>query len=429
MNNNLLSYSSRSHHSEEQKIYDHFIDRVQVEDADQLIERFRLLFIVGSGYPDPEIVQALKKIIAAKVTENDFNFIINRCCYILINRWHTMPNRRQAIYKINRLFEKIDINSSSTYVYSRRGSTSSRLIQSFIKSEHYTILKRFTEVVGQPLEIYPHQSNKQPLRRLIPRYPYLYHHCLVSDNTSYEHQQMIRNIKLKKQQKFELDLSQYVTHQWRRLQVAKVSLETAKKITVPVQNPTLLSNRELFFAIEQFIGKVEGKNTYRDLAYRFVNQTQSPQSFKNFKNNLYEYLTPPSFSSSYTKRQFNDKLYQQLQQIIPQSNEEDFSDFLLLRTCSQILNFLIVESPQKPNHFVFLDLIANLGPTFAVGLFLKIALICRRVRPYLEKRFAILFNHYESSTQEGVQWLVKVLENLNIALTTNFGSVDLSFVC
>jgi hypothetical protein len=429
MGSNLFSYSSRSHHWEEQKIYDHFIERVQVEDADQMIERFRLLFIVGSGYPNSEITQVLEKIIAAKITEEDFNFIINRCCYILINRWHSTPHRRQAIAQFNHLFEQVSLNHHSNYSYSRRSNTLARLIQSFIKSEHYAVLKRFTEVVCQPIDFYQRRPKNQPLRTLIPRYPYLYHHCLVSDDSSYEHQQMIRHIKLQKQQKFEVDLSQYVTHQWRRSQAAKVSLETAKKMKVSVHNPTLLTNRELFFAIQQFVGKVEGKNTYRDLAYRFVNHTQNTPSFRCFKDEFYEYLILSPFESSYTKRQFNDKLYQQLKQIIPQSNEEDFSEFLLLRTCSQILNFLVVESPQKPNHFVFLDLISNIGPTFTVGLFLKIILICRRVRPYLEKRFAILFNHYESSTQEGVQWLVKVLENLNIALTTNFGGVDLSFVC
>ena len=178
MGSDFFSYSSRSHHWEEQKIYDHFIERVQVEDADQLIERFRLLFIVGSGYPDQEIAQTLEKIITSKITEEDFNFIINRCCYILINRWHTMPHRRQAIAQFNHLFEQAAVNYPSTYLYSRRSSTFYRLMQGFIKSEHYAVLKRFTEVVCQPPDPDQHRSQNQPLRTLIPRYPYLYHHCL-----------------------------------------------------------------------------------------------------------------------------------------------------------------------------------------------------------------------------------------------------------
>lgn len=429
MEQQFYPHQTRNNQREEQQIYDHFIDCIQVEDSHQILKRFRLLFIEGSGYPDPKITQALDRILVAKVTEEDFNFILNRCCYILINRWHASPHRKQSIYKLNQIFDNLIQNSPSGYLASRRSRDLFQRVQKFIQSEHYSTLKRFTEIVCQPARLNYHPPQSQPLRTLIPRYPYLYPHCLLSENSSYEHQQMIRKIKAQKQQKFELDLSQYVAHQWRRVQAAKISLEAAKKIKLPVHNPTLLSNRELFFAIRQFIGKVEGSNSYRDLAHRFKTQIDTTQSFRSFKDSFYEYLTSSPFESSYAKRQFNDKLHEQIKQTIPQSNDENFNEFLLLRTCSQMLNFLVIESSKKPNHFMFIDLISNLGPTFTVGLLLKIILICHRVRSYLEKRFALLFNHYESSSQDGVQWLVKVLENLNIALTTNFSNLDLSFIC
>ena len=427
MNQQLSHHSDRLTQIEEQQIYDHFLQCIQTEDTHQIIKRFRLLFIDGSGYPDSHIGQALDKILVSKVTDEEFNFILNRCCYILINRWHTSPHRKQSVRQFIQILDKMVDRSPSSYLKSRRSRDLFERVQKFTHSEHYSALKRFTEVVCQPTRFSLSQS--QPLRTLIPRYPYLYRHCLISDNSAYDHQQIIQKIKIQKQKKFELDLSQYVTHQWRRVQTAKVSLKAAKKIQLPVNNPTLLSNRELFFAIQQFVGKVEGVNTYRDLAHRFKTHLNSTHSFRSFKDDFYEYLTTSPFESSYVKRQFNDKLYEQIQQTIPQSNDEDFSEFLLLRTCSQMLNFLVIESAQKPNHFMFIDLIANLGPTFTVGLLLKIVLICHRVRSYLEKRFAILFNHYECSAQNGVQWLVKVLENLNIALTTNFSNLDLSFIC
>jgi hypothetical protein len=101
------------------------------------------------------------------------------------------------------------------------------------------------------------------------------------------------------------------------------------------------------------------------------------------------------------------------------------NDFLLVRTCSQMLNFLVVDSPQQTNHYVFVDLITNLGAVTTTGLLLKIVLLCRKVIPGLEKRFSILFNHYETYQHEAVQWLVQALENLHLALTTNFGAVSL----
>jgi len=85
-----------------------------------------------------------------------------------------------------------------------------------------------------------------------------------------------------------------------------------------------------------------------------------------------------------------------------------------------------VESPQRPHHFIFVDLITNLGATMTTVLLLKIVLLGRKVKPYLEKRFSILFNHYESVTIDGIPWLVKFLENWNIASSIHFGSSDLS---
>ncbi|MGL5133009.1 MAG: hypothetical protein ACRC78_10810 [Planktothrix sp.] len=429
MNNNLANRFNRATLKEEQIIYDHLLERVEIDEPHQLIERLNLLLIEGAGYPDLEVSKALNKLVISKLEVQDFNHILNRCCYILVNRWHTSPQRKTAINKLIQLFDESIPKIRKVYSYARNIRQLGDLVYEFTKSEQYLALKRFAEVINQPTELDYKAQSSEPLRILIPRYPYLYKHCLLSDDSSYEHQQMIQLIQVQKQRKYELDLSQYAAHQMRLATIARrTSLEEARKIISPVPNPTFLNNRELFAALKQFVGKIEGTQTYKDLAQSFLSQTKPNQSFREFKDSLYEYISPTSIDSSYIRNQFNDKLYKQLQNIIPHSDQENFSEFLLLRTCNQILNFLVVESPQKPNHFVFIDLIANVGPTMTVGLLLKIVLICRKIKPYLEKRFAILFNHYESCSQDGVLWLIKVLENLNIALSTNFGGVDLSFI-
>ena len=98
----------------------------------------------------------------------------------------------------------------------------------------------------------------------------------------------------------------------------------------------------------------------------------------------------------------------------------------MLRTSSQLMNFLVVENGKKPEHYVFVDMISNMGVTRTMGLLLKVVLVSGKVKPYLEKRFSILFNHYESFTKDGVPWLVKSLENLQLAFSVHFGKVDLS---
>jgi hypothetical protein len=200
-----------------------------------------------------------------------------------------------------------------------------------------------------------------------------------------------------------------------------------KLLLQPVKNPTLLSDRELFSAIKQYTGKIQGSYTYRDLAHSFLTHSNHTPSFHRFKGELYSYLVS-SIDPVYGNRQFNHRLSNHLQNILSHNDSQPFNEFLLLRTCSHLLNFLVVDSRQQPQHFVFIDLIANTGINVTIGLLLKIVLICRKVKPYLEKRFSILFNHYESSGTDAVLWLIQSLENLNVALSIHFGAVDLSYL-
>jgi hypothetical protein len=306
-------------------------------------------------------------------------------------------------------------------------------VQHFPETEQYKALQRLAQVISGESEG-DSKALAKPLSTLIHRYSYLYEHCLLSEDSSYEQQQTVRQIQSRIQQRFELDLSQYVTYQVRRAQaLRKQSLDELDKIIQPVNNPTLqpvnnptlLSDRELGAALKQFVGKVQGSYTYRDVAQSFLTHISKTTSYKAFKDDLYEYLTA-SIDPVYGKHQFNARLYTHLNNILPYSDSQKPNEFLVVRTCSQLLNFLVVESPQRPNHFIFVDLITNLDATLTTCLLLKIVLICRKVKPYLDKRFSILFNHYESATRDGVPWLVKSLENWNIAASVHFGSANLS---
>ncbi len=406
---------------EEQQLYDHLLYCVQVESCSQLIERFRSLFLDGPRYEDPLVWTALERVATSKQAEQEFKFVINRCCHILINRWQMQPQLHWAIPELVTLFE----NSPDPSKVKSRGARRLRhLVQLFSETEQYVTLQRLSRVMSGSIEAIGNGSI--PVGTLIQRYPYLYEHCLLSEDSSYEHQQTVRQIQARIQRRFELDLSQYVTYQVRRAQAVRTnSLENLDKIIQPVNNPTLLTERELAAALKQFVGKVQGSDTYRDVAQSFLTHSSQTTSYKALKDDLYEYLTA-SIDPSYGKRQFNERLYTHLQDILPQCESQKPTEFLLVRTCSQLFNFLVVESPQRPNHFTFVDLITNLGATLTTGLLLKIVLLCRKVKPYLEKRFAILFNHYESVTKDGAPWLVKSLENLNIAFSVHFGSADLS---
>ncbi|XGV96748.1 MAG: hypothetical protein ACAF41_28995 [Leptolyngbya sp. BL-A-14] len=412
---------------EEQQLYDHLLRLVQSELPNQLIERFRALFVDGVGYPDAEIAAAINKIATSKTADQEFRFVLNRCCHILINRWQTRPQLQAAIPELISIFETTPARPITEYSRSRSVRRLRELVKGFVDSEQYVTLRRLSQVMDQTGDASTPPAH-EPIGALIRRYPYLYEHCLLTDGSTYEHQQTIRQLQAKAQRQYEVDLSQYVTYQVRRSQLGHEGLGHAgSRILQPVKNPTLLSDRELCSALKQFAGKSQSDGTYRDSAQRFLTHTNQTPTFQSFKDDLYQYITA-SVDPEYGRRQFNNQLYSQLKSTLPESDDQKLNDFLLVRTCSQLLNFLVVESPQRPNHFVFVDLISNIGSTLTTGLLLKIVLICRKVKPYLEKRFSILFNHYEFCRRDGVQWLVEAMETLNLALSTNFSTIDLSFI-
>jgi hypothetical protein len=423
-----LDYDQYYHDSyhEEQLIYQHLLKLVRIESPDQMLERFRLMFIERANYPEPEILTILDKVTASKTATEDFKFFLNRCCHILINHWYMRPLLSSAIADLIGLFSVIPINYKVNNLRSREINRLRELVKLFVASDQYLTLKRFTQVVSQTRTVAKRRDD-QPLMTLIRRYPYLYEHCLMTEESTFEQKETVRHFQTEVQKKFEIDLSQYVTYKMRRIQMLKnTSTAEANRILRPVSNPTLLTDSELYTTLKHFVGKVEHGNTYRESAQQFIQYGSQAANFHNFKDDLYEYLIS-SVDSSYGKKQFNQKLYKHLQNILPQADEQKVNDLLLVRTCSNLLNFLVVGNQSSPQHIVFLDLISNQGTVPTMGLLLKIVLICGKVKPYLERKFAILFNHYEASTTNTVGWLVGTLEQLNIAFSINFGGMDLSF--
>ncbi len=412
---------------DEQKVYDHLLHWIESESPDQMIGRFRTLFIEGCGYSDPDVAAALERVAASHLASEDFRYVLNRCCHILINRWQSRLNSQLAIPDLISLFESVPDLPQTGHLRYRSVRRLRDLAKEFTETEQYLKLRRLAQVLSQASESGANAASR-PLGTLIRRYPYLYEHCLLGEDSSVEQKITVRQIQADVQRQFELDLSKYVTYQTRRSQLVTVSQGSGSdRIIQPVANPTLLPERDLNRAIKHYVGRVDGSRTYRDLAFNFQAQSAYTQSFGAFKRDLYDYLVS-GVDTGYGSRQFNKQLADYLQATLPESEHQRLNDFLMVRTCTQLLNFLVVDSSQHPEHFVFIDLLNNLGPILTTGLLLRVVLLCRKVRPSLERRFSILFSHYEECTRGVVQWLVEALEMLNVALSAHFGKLNVSFI-
>ncbi len=402
--------------SNEQRLYDHIVSCVETESPAQVIERFRQLFIDGMGYPDREIEATLYSIVSVKRSDLDFKYILHRCCYIPINRWQLHSQNKLAIANFVALFKQTSPRFGIEFYIVKRLQEQ---IAFFTKSEEFQTLERVVKAVDRDQE--PHkQDTNYPLGELISRYPYLYGHSLLSKDSIEEDQQTIKKLEFQKQRQFETHLSQYLNY-------LVEPRNTEIGIVQPAANPTLLNDAELHLAVREFAGKVTGDRSYKESAQFFLRDARQTPSYSSFKVDLYEYLIS-SVEPEYGGRQFNDRLYKHIKNTLPENDSVKLNNILLVRTCHQLFNFLVVENPQHPSHYVFYDLVHNLGPSRTMGLLLKLVLLSGKVKPELEKRFSILFNHYEGKASDEIMWFVKSLENLNVALVVNFGNTDLSLV-
>ncbi len=425
MNNSRGNYYLISNKQEEEKLYDYLLQCAQTEPPAKVIERFRHLFIRGTSNQNPSLRLALEKIVSSPHAEQEFKFFLNRCCYIIIDCWQLQSELKQAIPKLIAQFEDA---SPPVGAHSRTSRKIRQLVQNFTKSEQCIKLRRLARLLEQEQN---NHTQFKCLGDLIQRYPFLHQHCLLSEDSSQEFKRTVRKIQKKWQRRYELDLSRYVTYRVRLVQTVR-SYKAAnqrkipKEIIKPFPNPTWLSDRELDLAIKQYLGKVEKGYSYRDLSQNFLNNLARSPDYKSFKKDLYEYLIS-SVDSLSDGPDLNQKLYRYLQDILIDYHSQKLNEFLLIRTCTQLLQFL-VDGQIHLDPDLFISSIGHLGETKLIGLLLKIVLLCSKTKPYLEKRFSILFARYESSPLEEVPWLIKSLENWQIASSIHFGSVDLSLL-
>jgi hypothetical protein len=407
-----------------ERLYSYFIDCVRKRSPEETLEDFRHLFIDGVSFKEPSVKEAINTIVNSKTAEQEFKYILNRCCHILINYWQNNPKMQPVILELLGLFDRIHSSHISLNPTLRRVRI---LVKNFTATEQYQTLQRIRRIVSQHQDIKTKTSTS--IGELIDRYPYLYSYCLLNEDSSVEHKETVRRMQVRLERKFEVDLSHYVTYQVRLAQMSRQhkSFSNSSPSIKKIENPTLLSDKELARSLKQFVGKVEDGYTYKQLSHNFLNASLHAPSYKVFKEDLYEYLKP-SFVSKYGNYQFKDKFYQKIKSIFSESDWQKPDEFLIVRTSSQLLNYLVVESSQRPEHYVFVDMMTNMGSAPTIGLLLKIVLCCKKIKPYLEKKFTILFNHYESVGKDGVPWLVRALETLHVAFSIHYGKADVSYL-
>ena len=405
----------------EQFIYQYLRDYVAKNPPPEVIAEFRRVFFEFS-ITDASLRGNIENLIFSKDDRARFSYVLNYCYHIVINYWAQQPELHQFIAELVNIIESVDFK---TQYYDRRRNKILELSDNFRQTDYYLQLKRIAKVI-----VHKSLSNfsfQEAIANYLTHYPYLYKFLLLGKEDSPEEKNLITKLQHTRQKYFEFQLAQHIIYRSRLIQVARARQFShgAGKLLRRVKNPSLLSEEDLKYSIKKFLEKPDKKETISQISQNFLAKNQSEISYKQFKNNLYNYLLlgVKSRKQQYRLDKFLSKI---LDECYYQSDAKPLNDSLIFQTCRRLLRFTMVDITKQNNHRQFIDLVINLGTATTVSLLVRMALICPKIKPELEQRLAILFIHYESQKVEDVTWLIKVLENFLIAFSLYFGDIDLS---
>ncbi len=407
-------YSNRPPANLGESIYQYLQHWRQQEPPEALLERFRHLLVDGASYPDNTVARALFTLAKEPTAEREFKYVLNRCCYTLINLWYTQPREHWAIPELIGLFDQ-DLPPATTPEVQRLRM----LVKAFVASDQYAALGRLRQIFseakrGSATKV---AVEEQPLGDRISHYPFLYDGSLLTKDSDQEQAKNVGDLRRKAELDLALRLARYHGSLGQGIQETKVT------------NPTLLPTPEFQQAMGYYTGKVDGHRTQKDLARWFSTYSKTARSFGSFKDEFVDYLMGPIAASDpkYSGNHFTRTLRQHLYDTLPQFDNQPINDFILVETCRQVLNFLVVDTPKRPVFRRYCHLIEDIGYTLTMGLLLRIVLFCSKAKPWLERRFSILFNLHERRLCKDVPWLLNSLEHANLALTTNFTDIGYQF--
>ena len=396
----------------ESHLYSHLQQCRQNEKPDTVIERFRQLFIQAEDYEDPLVWEALIELAHHPQSDREFKYTLNRCSYTLINPWYTQPREHWAIPALVQLFEDVPEVPVAEYPTQRI----QELTLSFKRTEQYAALRNFANLFDEEVVNSGAVFDHQLVGKQLKRYPFLYDSSLLTKDSDNHQKTYVGELRRGAEVQIGIKLARYCD-------------KNQRGVDSRILNPTCLSQAELRQALNYYTGKVEGNRSHRDLAQMFRTYSRTVRSFRDFKEEFLEFLLAPlaDVDPRFVNNNFGRALRQYLRDTLQDFDGQRLNDFIVITTCQKLLNFLVVEGRQQPIFRRFWQLLHEVGHTLTVGLLLRIVLFCTSVKPWLENRLAVLFNHHEKYACKDVPWLVDTLEHVNVALTTNFGKVGYSF--
>ncbi|MBW4514164.1 MAG: hypothetical protein KME11_02935 [Timaviella obliquedivisa GSE-PSE-MK23-08B] len=382
--------------SPQEAICEFLIFIVKTWSPEAVLSEFQELFIRQAD-ADEFALECLTEIIL-KNQKSEFDNLLRRCCYILINNWnisrnHSYISRLIHLFDESSLYEKTD-----ALILGRLRNW----IRSFIASSDFETLKLVTTRCEDGRTW--HWSQRYT--------PYLLASQYANLNNPLEQRQFAQKVSRQLKDQFKFELAMYTA----RSESGRVKLKGLK-------NPTSLGD-EVLRLIKTVVIK-RGTYSYPNLAKIFLQQTQD-LDYEVFKKSLLEYLFFGIELDEFSKR-IKGILAAQLETLYVNYHDKRIDEALLLRTVKRLAESLTADrNGELSSLFSFLSL--QQSPLMLVILLLKLTLICRYVKTHIEVCIANVVRCYEDYQEEDCVWVIQFLELFTIISTIYSENVEYSLV-
>ncbi len=431
-----LNSSSQPIERSSKVIYEYWYKYAGKQSPQIVIKEFENLFLQGRN-ENIKVSHALEEIVFAPANEQKFFIFFSNCFYTILDRWSIKP---ESFFFVSELFKTIEhITEASSY--DRRRKQLIKLIKNYRESTAYFQLRAVLAIID-PEEIanivldndvatdaVSHSKShiNTNINTYLARYTFLYEYLASSTIEMKQLHQLIKSLQHKRKKDFEFQLSKHIIYRFRLKEAARLKLlaRGSGKVIIRVNNPSILSERAFRVALQQYLSKIENKQTIQERTQRFVADNKLRNSYQVFKQDLHRFLCK-NIKPRNNNYNFERQLASKLEHIFPQSNQKPLNNSLVLQTSRQLFSYFIVDSTVSTNPGKFADLIANLGTAQAMIVLIKIVLICPESKVDLEKKIALIVAHYQMHDIQDIPWVIKTLEHLLIAFGIYFGNIDVS---
>ena len=368
-------------------IYAFLLGLVKKYHPNLVLAEFKSLFLICQETEyNPQSREALLTILRFG-TEQLFFSTIKRGCYILINNWNS---QRESNYITLLIDSFLEVDCHQTKLNLPRANLQSWL-NKFTNSQDYQELLLFTYSPQDGGK--KHWSKRYKSYLLVPQY-------LDNDN-SQEQKEAALLLAQKLRYKFKFDLAMYTARS-----------QSSFCASQGLNNPTSLGD-EVLRLIKTILVK-QGKFSHQNVANIFLKQI-ARSSYQDFKISLKKYLVYGISSESFVKL-FEQKIAVFIHNLYQDKKSQVINDYLIIRTCNRICDYLITEDGKNPSK-IFVCLLSQESALTVVMFLVKLILISPFSRNHLEHKVAQIIKYYSNYSEQECTWVINFLEIFHVAFS------------